>query len=78
MTDFFTFRLHKPFIESLTAGGIMQPTVIQEKVIPLVLEGKSVFFESETGTGKTLAFLLPLLTRLIQGEKKTPPPVFLF
>jgi len=74
MTDFFTFRLHKPFIESLTAGGIMQPTVIQEKVIPLVLEGKSVFFESETGTGKTLAFLLPLLTRLIQGEKKNSAP----
>lgn len=52
----------------------MQPTVIQEKVIPLVLEGKSVFFESETGTGKTLAFLLPLLTRLIQGEKKNSAP----
>ena len=66
--------LYKPFVETLAAGGIIHPTPIQEKVIPLALAGKSVFFESETGTGKTFAFLLPLLTRLIQDEKKTTAP----
>ena len=74
MTDFFDLLLYKPFVESLAVGGIIQPTSIQEKVIPLALEGKSIFFESETGTGKTLAFLLPLLTRLMQEDKKTTAP----
>ena len=62
MTDFLNIPLYKPFVETLAAGGIIHPTPIQEKVIPLALEGKSIFFESETGTGKTLAFLLPLFT----------------
>jgi len=74
MTDFLDLPLYKPFAETLVTSGIIQPTPIQEKVIPLALEGKSVFFESETGTGKTFAFLLPLLTRLIQDEKKTTAP----
>ncbi len=74
MTDFLDLPLYKPFVETLAAGGIIQPTPIQKKVIPLALEGKSVFFESETGTGKTFAFLLPLLTRLMQDEKKTTAP----
>ena len=74
MADFLDLPLFKPFIEALVAGRITQPTPIQEKVIPLALEGKNVFFESETGTGKTLAFLLPLLTRMMQDEKKSTVP----
>ncbi|UTC57207.1 DEAD/DEAH box helicase [Treponema sp. OMZ 305] len=74
MTDFLDLPLYKPFVETLAAGGIIHLTPIQEKVIPLALEGKSVFFESETGTGKTFAFLLPLLTRLMQEEKKSTAP----
>ena len=74
MADFLDLPLFKPFIEALVAGRITQPTPIQEKVIPLALEGKNVFFESETGTGKTLAFLLPLLTRMMQDEKKSTAP----
>ena len=74
MTDFLDLPLYKPFVETLAAGGIIQPTPIQKKVIPLALEGKSVFFESETGTGKTFAFLLPLLTRLMQEDKKSTAP----
>jgi len=74
MSDHFHFALYPPFIDILTTGGITQPTAIQEKVIPLALEGKSVFFTSETGSGKTLAFLLPLLTRLIRKEKKPAAP----
>ena len=74
MTDFFNLPLYKPFIEMLAASGIIRPTLIQEKVIPRALEGKSVFFESETGTGKTFAFLLPLLTRLMHEERKATAP----
>ena len=74
MTDFFDLPLYKPFVETLAASGIIRPTLIQEKVIPRALEGKSVFFESETGTGKTFAFLLPLLTRLMHEERKATAP----
>lgn len=70
MTNFSAFPLYEPFVEMLASDGITEPTPIQAKIIPLILDGKSVFFESETGTGKTLAFLLPLLTRLVQNEQK--------
>ena len=62
MIDFCDLPLYRPFIETLAESGIRTATPIQEQVIPLALAGKSVLFESETGTGKTLAFLLPLLT----------------
>ena len=74
MIDFFSFPLYRSFLETLAAHGITQPTPVQEKVIPLVMEGKNIFFESDTGTGKTLAFLLPLLTRLLQEEQKSTAP----
>ena len=74
MTDFFDMPLYRPFIEILTASGIRTASPIQEQVIPRALAGKSVLFESETGTGKTLAFLLPLLTRLVQEEPQTSAP----
>lgn len=43
---------------------ITEPTKVQEKVIPLIAESKSLLFQSETGTGKTYAYLLPLINRL--------------
>ena len=43
---------------------ITEPTKVQEKVIPLIAEGKSLLFQSETGTGKTYAYLLPLINQL--------------
>lgn len=46
--------------ERLSALSIVSPTPVQEKVIPILLEGKSLLFQSETGTGKTFAYLLPL------------------
>lgn len=47
---------------------ITTPTKVQEKLIPIIMEGKSTVFESETGTGKTYAYLLPLVNRLEQTE----------
>ncbi len=54
----------------LNEKGIEKPTNVQKNTIPLLLEEKNVVFQSETGTGKTLAFLLPLLERL---ENKDNP-----
>ena len=50
--------------ESLNKLGITSPTAVQSEVIPRILKGENVLFESETGTGKTFAYLLPLLNKL--------------
>lgn len=52
--------------EKLIQAGIQKPTLVQEKVIPAVAAKKNTVFQSETGTGKTFAYLLPLLQRIIE------------
>ncbi len=60
-----TLQSMKPFIqEAWKKTGFSQATPIQEKAIPLLLEGKDIVAESPTGTGKTLAYLLPLLNKV--------------
>ncbi|WP_026689224.1 DEAD/DEAH box helicase [Alteribacter aurantiacus] len=67
--NFERFEL-KPFIiESLVAQGIELPMEIQERLIPSIKNGSDVIGQSQTGTGKTLAFLLPLVDR-INEEKR--------
>ena len=66
--SFSFFSLQKQFIDNLDKQGIVKPTAVQEKVIPAILEGKNVFFESETGTGKTFAYMLPILKNLKSDE----------
>ena len=46
--------------------NILEPTKVQDKIIPIVAAGKSLLFQSETGTGKTYAYLLPLINKLEQ------------
>ncbi|MFB3162008.1 DEAD/DEAH box helicase [Neobacillus sp. 179-J 1A1 HS] len=54
-----------PFLqENWEKSGFQQPTSIQDTAIPLILEGKDLIAESPTGTGKTLAYLLPLLNKV--------------
>ncbi len=58
--------------------GYTQPTPVQEQVIPIILEGRDVRAAAQTGTGKTAAFTLPLLQRLLndppkeKGQKRLP------
>ncbi|MDQ0219094.1 DEAD/DEAH box helicase [Peribacillus cavernae] len=67
----------KPFIQrSWEKAGFEQGTPIQLKAIPLIAEGKDLIAESPTGTGKTLAYLLPLLEK-IDPEKKSIQAVIL-
>lgn len=51
-------------VAALDKQGIREPTAIQSEALPLLLAGRDVYLNSETGTGKTLAYLLPLFCRL--------------
>lgn len=58
------FQLTETAAAALAEDGISEPTPLQQLAIPAILEGRSVVLHSGTGTGKTLAYLLPLLERL--------------
>jgi len=68
MFDQFSFdpRIQK----GIKRAGYKTATPIQQKAIPLVLEGKDVLGLAQTGTGKTAAFMLPVLNRLLTGPKR--------
>ena len=61
MPSFAELGLSPPLLEALSHLGYEQPTPIQEQTIPLLLEGRDVIGQAQTGTGKTAAFGLPLL-----------------
>ena len=63
MADVFS-NLSENLKESLSKLGITSPTPVQAEVIPRIMEGENLLFESETGTGKTFAYLLPLINKL--------------
>ncbi|RFB12702.1 DEAD/DEAH box helicase [Bacillus sp. HNG] len=64
MRDFLQLGIRKEINHTLKSLGIMEPTPIQERTIPSVLEGKDVIAKAQTGTGKTLAFVLPILEKI--------------
>src|SRR5712672_1241943 len=61
---FSKFGLSQPMIEGVKAMGYVEPTPIQLRAIPLILEGRDVIGSAQTGTGKTAAFALPILSQL--------------
>ena len=65
-----SFSLLSPELRAkLQALSIDRPTPVQQKTIPLIAEGKNLLFQSETGTGKTFAYLLPLIDGIETEEK---------
>lgn len=63
LADFLALGIRPELYDTLKANGITEPTPIQEKAIPVVLSGKDVISQAQTGTGKTLAFVLPILEK---------------
>jgi superfamily II DNA/RNA helicase len=63
------------FAKCLSDRGITAPTEIQKKVMPLVASGKDVIFCSATGTGKTFAYLIPMLEKIAGGNPEPGGPV---
>jgi ATP-dependent RNA helicase RhlE len=72
MISFEDLNLNKPLLNALDDLGYVYPTPIQEKVFPVVMSGKNVTGIAQTGTGKTLAYLLPLLRQLKYSEQIQP------
>lgn len=68
--NFNEFAIHPKCLSSIEAQGLIVPTPIQREAIPLALEGNDVIAVAQTGTGKTLAFSLPALTRLAGGKRR--------
>lgn len=66
--NFSELHIADSYVEKIAANGITVPTAVQAQAIPKILNGTSLLFQSETGTGKTLAFLLPLLQRIESTE----------
>lgn len=68
---FSQLGLSAPLVEGVKAMGYVDPTPIQLRAIPLILSGQDVIGSAQTGTGKTAAFALPILTKLGQHEPRT-------
>src|SRR5437016_3680841 len=67
---FASLGLAPPVVKGVRAAGYVDPTPIQRKAIPIILEGRDLIGAAQTGTGKTAAFVLPILTRLLGGPRR--------
>jgi len=67
---FETFGLNEQLVETVHSLGITIPSPIQDQIIPEIMNGRDVVGLAETGTGKTAAFMLPLLHETLKDEKK--------
>jgi ATP-dependent RNA helicase RhlE len=68
--SFKDFKFHPKVNAGIDACGYTAPTPIQKEAIPPILAGRDIFGLAQTGTGKTAAFVLPLLQRLLDGPRK--------
>jgi len=67
---FASLGLSPLVVKGVRAAGYVDPTPIQRKAIPLILEGRDLIGAAQTGTGKTAAFVLPIITRLLDGPRR--------
>lgn len=70
--SFQEFNLSRPILRGLAAVGFANPTPIQRKTIPVALLGKDIVGSAVTGSGKTAAFVVPILERLLFRPRKVP------
>ena len=70
--SFEGFGLSAGLLRDLTHAGLVEPTPIQTEAIPPALEGRDVLGCAQTGTGKTAAFVIPMIERLAAAPKGPP------
>lgn len=67
---FKNLHLSRPLLKALSEGGFVKPTPIQAQAIPALLKGRDISASATTGSGKTAAFVLPILERLIYRDSR--------
>lgn len=67
---FQDFHFDERLLEGLASMGYQKPTPIQEQAIPIILRNKDVIACAQTGTGKTAAYILPVIHKMMQAEKR--------
>ncbi|WP_071798563.1 DEAD/DEAH box helicase [Natronohydrobacter thiooxidans] len=72
MTDFTMFGLKPVLMTGLETQGFKAPTPIQSRAIPVIMEGRDILGLAQTGTGKTLAFGLPIMHNLLSAGRPAP------
>ena len=70
-TTFADLGLTQPLLDAVRDSGYTEPTPIQRQAIPLALSGRDIMGLAQTGTGKTAAFTLPIIDRLLGGPRRT-------
>ncbi len=77
ITSFEDFKLNRQLLDAVKDAGFVTPTDIQQKAIPIILGGQEVIGIAQTGTGKTAAYLLPLLMKVKYAQMNEPRAVVL-
>jgi ATP-dependent RNA helicase DeaD len=70
MKTFENFKLHEQVLRAVKEAGFREPSPIQQEIIPLIMEGRDVVGQAQTGTGKTAAFSLPAISMIDPNEQK--------
>ena len=68
--NFAEIGLHAAILKALTDSGYSEPTPVQQQAIPPAIEGRDLMVSSQTGSGKTAAFMLPALHRFALQERQ--------
>ena len=71
MNAFKRFNFDDTLLKAIDDIHFTHPTMVQERVIPRVISGKNVIAQSATGSGKSHAFLLPIISKIVQDDKST-------
>jgi len=71
---FEALGLHASILKALTEAGYTKPTPVQEQAVPAALNGRDLMVSSQTGSGKTAAFMLPALHKFAVAEQENPTP----
>lgn len=75
--SFAQLGLGESLVAALTAMGFTAPTAVQAQTVPLALAGRDLLVQSRTGSGKTAAFAIPLIERLVEVERREPQALVL-
>src|ERR1041384_6484801 len=76
-SPFEQFKLNRQLLDAVNDLGFSEPTDIQRKAVPVILNGQEVIGIAQTGTGKTAAYLLPLLMKIKFAQGNEPRAVIL-